>query len=95
MLNKILVVFSILTLSACTTKLPPPPAEPTIYPWPTPMMECSISSVRIDPETADVILSYQDNVNIAVCERDMFRYIKDLSKIICKHQPKDKECQIK
>jgi hypothetical protein len=64
-----------------------------VLPWPMPMVSCKISTIEIDPSTARVSMSYQDNINIAVCERDMFRYIKDLTQIICIHQPLDKSCK--
>jgi hypothetical protein len=64
-----------------------------VLPWPMPMTGCVVSSIEIDPNTARVSMSYQDNISIAVCERDMFRYIKDLTQIICVHQPSDKSCK--
>lgn len=79
----------ILLVAGCANTPAPPRIE---LPWPTPMQPCIINSVRID-SNGDVVLSYQDNINIAVCERDMFRYIKDLTKIICVHQPNQLKCK--
>lgn len=92
MLKKILILSS-LVLTGCTSTPNTVYRDkpPLILPWPTPMMICEISGVKITPE-GRVELPYEDNVNIAVCERDMLRYILDLKEMICKHQPKDKEC---
>lgn len=81
-------------LLGCTSTTKPPVKPPLVLSWPSPMDICEITTVSITPE-GEIQMSYQDSVNIAVCERDMFRYIKDLSTIICKHQPNDKECKDK
>lgn len=84
------VLLPVILLVGCVSTTVPE-TIPLILPWPTPMSECEITTVSITPE-GNIQMSYQDNINIAVCERDMFRYIKDLHTIICQHQPTDKEC---
>lgn len=88
----VLALLSSLLISACSSTQKPPMPEPLILPWPTPIMKCVIGSVKVT-ENGEVILSYQDNINIAVCDQDMFRYIKDLTNMVCIHQPKDKRCK--
>jgi len=85
------LVLPVIFLTGCALNSAPP-TEPLLLPWPSPMATCEISSVEIDNQ-GRVILSYQDNINIAVCERDMFRYIKDLTQIICTHQITNTRCK--
>lgn len=90
---KSLVLISSIVLTGCATNTPPTSLDLGL-PWPTPMLICEIENVKVT-ETGEVILSYTDNVNIAICERDMLRYIKDLTNMVCVYQPKDTRCVAK
>lgn len=63
-----------------------------VLPWPTPMKICEIRNVQVLPDSK-IVLSYEDNINIRICEEDMLRYIKDLRSLICTHQPTDEVCK--
>lgn len=88
----ILSSICILLMFGCNSTTPPPEEKPAlVLPWPMPMATCEISSIVVTQE-GKVQMDYVDNINIAVCERDMLRYIKDLTEMVCKHQPGVKEC---
>lgn len=81
----------LLLLAGCTSTVQEFPPE-MVLAWPKPMMECEITSIEVLSD-GRVVMSYTDNINIALCERDMFRYIKDLSSMVCTHQPTDNNCK--
>lgn len=70
-----------------------PEKPPLVLPWPSPLAPCEVTDIEVLPGTTKIVMSYQDNISIALCDRDMFRYIKDLTNMVCIHQPTDKRCK--
>jgi hypothetical protein len=93
--NLIISTILLVLIYGCKSVPDTVPEESILLPWPTPLSQCEITTVRIDPETGDVIISYKDNLKIENCQNDKIRYIKDLSNLICKLQPSSPECKNK
>ena len=86
MISRVLPVM--LLLAGCVVD----PVKPLVLPWPTNMQECTVNSLVVNADST-ITISYEDNINIAICDRDMIRYINDLTSMICTHQPEDTRCK--
>jgi hypothetical protein len=86
-----------LALSGCiSTPAPEAPVVPVYHPpFPAPIAACPISWVVLEQEgKAYVALTYDDNVTGAICNKDVFRYIKQLKAVACQYRKdlKEPEC---
>lgn len=79
-------------LVACSPKIVYVEKEPISYPWPPPVTACcELNSLKVTEE-AKVEVSWEDYQKLSLHSQDMFRYIKDISSMVCLHQPKDEKC---
>jgi hypothetical protein len=82
-----LVLISIITLSGCAATQPI--QENTYHPaWPTPYKICDVDwKVIVEEDQPYVALSYDDNLNLATCNLDVIRYIKEINTKFCHYRP--------
>lgn len=87
------ILLSIL-LSGCANQTVIPPVEVPIYhpSMPIPYSVCNIYlEVLEDQDRAKVAMSYNDNVTVAICNKDMERYLRELINITCSYRQELKE----
>jgi hypothetical protein len=77
-----------LLLVGCTST-PPVVKEKPIYhpPLPTPYQVCQVKWSVYEIEDAPVVgLSYNDNVELDICLKDLLRYIKQVNNVLCHYR---------
>ena len=87
-----------LLLVGCGSTPPTPPAEvlseKIIYepPLPKPLRFCDVTwKVLIVDNQPYVALSYEDNINFAVCAKDLEKYISEVNLVVCHYRQCIKE----
>lgn len=83
-----------LLLSGCGSTITPPKIDTPVYhpSMPVPYMACNISLEVLEVnKQAEVSMSYNDNVTAAICNKDMERYLTELTKITCHYRRELKE----
>lgn len=80
-------------LAACqSTPIPQPklpePVKDTYHPsWPVPVQPCSVKWETFNIEGAPyVAVSYEDNLTLAICLKDVQRYILELKQVTCQYR---------
>ena len=88
------ILLATLVLSACVSTNEGGAQPKLAYhpPLPTPVKACPINWVVLEYEGAPyVALTYNDNVQGAICNKDVQRYIKELQKVTCSYREELKE----
>ena len=91
---------SFLLLGCSTTVVPPPQPAPVVVeyhpPWPDPLQPCPIKWETFNINNKPyVALSFEDNLNFAICGQDMRKYILETRQIICHYRRSLSEPQCK
>lgn len=93
------VIFAaVLALVGCTST-PEPTKVPDVSnkityepPMPKPLEVCDVHwEVLIVDNKPYVALTYEDNVNFAVCAKDLEKYISELTLVVCQYRQCSKE----
>ncbi len=86
------------TLAACETTPAIPVAAPKLEPMvyhpqmPKPLAVCDVTwKVLVVDNTPYVALTYEDNINFAVCAKDLERYLSELTLVVCQYRQCSKE----
>lgn len=89
------IILSVL-LAGCAA-VPTVPEEPTVYhpPWPAPVIPCDIEfRVLIVNDEPYVAVSFDDNLNAAICDNNKKRYVEELRTIVCHYRDnEDPRCK--
>lgn len=93
----IAVLISALLVGCGTT--PTPPTVPDVSnqvvyhpPLPRPTQVCYIQwKVLVVEGQPYVALSYEDNINFAICAKDLERYLSELNLVVCHYRQCDKD----
>lgn len=93
------LILSLVLLSGCASTSVPTVVEPVKYypPMPAPLQVCDVRWEVLEVnELAKVALSYNDNVTMAICLRDIERYISQLLSVAChdRQDLKEKVCNV-
>lgn len=90
------VILTTLLLAGCCTTPPPVVVTTPVYhpEMPTPYSVCSAhwEVLEVD-ERAKIALSYNDNVTVAICAKDLQRILSEQKTIICHYRAELKESQ--
>lgn len=93
------VILAALLLVGCETTpvappVVPPVAEKITYhpPMPRPLSYCDVKwRVLIVDNQPYVGLSYEDNINFAICAKDMERYLSEMQMVLCHYRQCNKD----
>lgn len=91
---RISILLATLMLSACvsTDKGEAPLKVEFHPPFPAPVSACPINWVILEHQGEPyVALTYNDNVQGAICNKDVQRYIKELQRVTCSYRLELKE----
>lgn len=93
------LIVPLLLLVGCSTTEPPKVIEKQVYhpEWPIPYRACDISwEVVVIEDEPFIALSYDESLDLAVCTKDLLRYVKDINSKFCHYRPKgDTRCNKK
>ena len=87
-------ILALILLTGCCVTPPPVVVETPIYhpELPTPYSACVAhwEVLEVD-KRAKIALSYNDNVNMAVCAKDLQRFLSESKTILCHYRAELKE----
>lgn len=81
-------IVAALLLTGCVTSPLPPQKVPEYHPpLPRPYEVCDVRWEVLEVGgKVKVALSYEDNINLAICQKDIERYISQLVGVVCNYQ---------
>lgn len=77
-------------LTGCAAK-EPEPVHNLNLPWPEPVDPVNIK-LQVN-EDAQVLLSWEDYLDLSIFQLDTLRYIKNVTSMVCQYQPEDERCE--
>jgi hypothetical protein len=97
-MRKALVLVAALLVGCETTPVAPPVVPPVSEkityepPMPKPLQFCDVKwKVLVVDNQPYVALSYEDNINFAVCAKDLEKYISEVNLVVCHYRQCSKE----
>ena len=88
-----IIIGVILLLSGCSSTPPVPVTldTPKYHPeWPLPVQVCDVDWKVLEVEGQPyVAVTYDDNLDLAICTRDLLRYIQDMNAKFCHYRPEE------